>query len=191
MPYTVVEGRASRSGQITGEIPMTATTHELVTATLVPMEHRMTFLPEFFGAKYMIRGEGLVYVWMGKLCKEYRGGFWQFFTLSNGGFFMAPDAKMIKRSDGGSLSHWLPEGIRERVGGWRTVPQGSLLTMTVPTNGFIGEMSGEAAGIVATLFALCQLAGETEVEQHIEHYHSLRSFACDHVEREQILAAID
>lgn len=52
------------------------------------------------------------------------------------------------------------------------------------------EMTGEAAGIVATLFALCQLAVPGQ-DAFTEQYHALREFALRHEECDDILAALD
>ena len=38
-----------------------------------------------------MRFEAAVFDWMHRLAPEYRGAFWQFYDLSNGGFYMAPD----------------------------------------------------------------------------------------------------
>jgi hypothetical protein len=38
----------------------------------------------------MLKGEALVYGWLEQLSEDYTGGFWDFYTLSNGGFYMAP-----------------------------------------------------------------------------------------------------
>jgi hypothetical protein len=95
-----------------------------VTASLVADNHRLTFLPSYFGPRLMMRGEALVYAWLRRLSEDYDGGYWNYYTLTNGGFYMAP--KPDKR-----------------------------LRVEVDGNGFSGEMSADAAGIVATLFALC------------------------------------
>jgi hypothetical protein len=50
----------------------------------------MDFLPKHFGARAMIKFEMSVYDWMGSLCPTYRGGFWNYVELSNGGAFMYP-----------------------------------------------------------------------------------------------------
>jgi hypothetical protein len=76
-----------------------------VTASLVTGEARPDFLPFYFGTRRMLRGEALVYGWMKRLCKSYDGGYWHFYTLSNGGFYMAPD-----RSDAHA-----PAGRRQRL----------------------------------------------------------------------------
>jgi hypothetical protein len=131
-----------------------------IVATKVGDAERLNFLPTFFGARYMLRGEMMVYAWMNRLCEEYSGGFWEFMTLSNGGGFLS------LRRDG-------PLHVR------------------VNTNGYAGDMSAEAASIVATLFALCQLCEQTRHDSHIERYHLLRDFAAEHAEAASIYRAID
>ncbi|MCP5232716.1 MAG: antirestriction protein [Zoogloeaceae bacterium] len=61
-----------------------------ITASIVPGEKRMDFLPQHFSARAMIKFEMSVYDWMGSLCPSYRGGFWNYVELSNGGAFMYP-----------------------------------------------------------------------------------------------------
>jgi antirestriction protein len=39
----------------------------------------------------MMRFETAVFDWMHRVAADYRGGVWQFYELSNGGFYMAPD----------------------------------------------------------------------------------------------------
>lgn len=77
-------------------------------------------------------------------------------------------------------------------GGFYMAPDNSeRMRLSVESNGFIGEMTSDAAGIVASLFALNDLANETELDLHIERYHQLRDFALDHAEAALILGAID
>ena len=61
-----------------------------ITASIVPAEQRMDFLPKHFGARAMMKFEMSVYDWMGNLCPSYRGGYWNYVELSNGGAFMYP-----------------------------------------------------------------------------------------------------
>lgn len=134
-------------------------------ANLVAESDRLSFLPAFFGPRLMLRGEALVYGWLDTLSEDYNGGFWNYYTLTNGGFYMAPATD--KR-----------------------------LRLEVDGNGFDGEMSADAAGIVATLFALGQLAAELQGsdvgDTLIDRYHFLRDFAANaHAEAGLILAAID
>jgi hypothetical protein len=135
--------------------------HEVsvVSATLVPENLRLQFLPEQF-EKFMLKGEVLVYGWLEQLSEDYSGGFWDFYTLSNGGFYMAPSGD--KR-----------------------------FNIDVSGNGFTGELSADAAGIVASLFALCYLANRFGDDKSINQYHWLREFAIGHAEAGLITRAID
>lgn len=54
-------------------------------------EHRFGFTTELFGQRACLEGELAVFQWMRRLCSTYDGGYWNFYRLSNGGFFMAPN----------------------------------------------------------------------------------------------------
>lgn len=131
-----------------------------ITAQQVEETARIDFLPTVFGSRLMMHGEAQVYAWMRKLSADYKGGFWQFYNLSNGGFYMAPT--------GLDKLHILCEG-----------------------NFFAGDLSADAAGIVATLFALCYLANYAEDDSIIERYHLLIEYAGLHEEASKIFRAID
>jgi hypothetical protein len=60
-----------------------------ITATQVPDDDRLGFLPRHFGAHMMIV-ERALYAELRQLCAEYRGGWWNFYDLSNGGCYLAP-----------------------------------------------------------------------------------------------------
>lgn len=77
-----------------------------ITRILVPHEKRITFLPRVFGSRHMIEGESMVYAWMSSLCPEYRGGFWDFYDLSNGGFYLrlASDRSFAVHVDGNGFT---------------------------------------------------------------------------------------
>lgn len=82
-------------------------------------------------------------------------------------------------------------------GGWYMAPllDGSL-SLTVETNGYSGMMSDDAAGIVATLFAMngalhhAPLAVK-EARYLTNAYYALKDYACEHAEAAEILGAID
>ena len=131
-----------------------------ITAQLVEESARMDFLPTVFGPRLMMLGEGQVYAWMRKLSDDYKGGFWNFYNLSNGGFYMAPA--------GLKTLHVVCEG-----------------------NFFAGDLSADAAGIVATLFALCYISNSTSDDSIIERYHLLIEYAGQHEEASKIFRAID
>ncbi|GMU68406.1 MAG: hypothetical protein AMXMBFR37_07390 [Steroidobacteraceae bacterium] len=55
----------------------------------VPENARIGTLPCHFGP-YMVPVEDRIYSLMREFCPEYDGGCWEFYELSNGGFFMTP-----------------------------------------------------------------------------------------------------
>ena len=65
-----------------------------ITAQLVAEENRLETLPKHFG-RYLMQVENMVYHFARRLVPAYTGGLWHFYELSNGGFYMAPDAKSM------------------------------------------------------------------------------------------------
>ncbi len=65
-------------------------TNEL-TATRVSDAQRIHFWPKHFGQvpKWALI-EPQVFRWLDRLCDDYLGDFWDFYTLPNGGAFMVP-----------------------------------------------------------------------------------------------------
>jgi hypothetical protein len=135
-----------------------------VSVSLVADDNRLDFLPTFFTPRLMMRGEALVYAWMSRLSGDYKGGYWHFYALSNGGFYLAPALE-------------------------------SPMRVAVAGNWFEGELSADAAGVVATLFALGQLAADVQGTEAgdvlIDRYYFLRDFAAEHAEGPAIFRAID
>jgi len=136
-----------------------------LTATLVPDEQRVGFWPLHFGnIPQWIILEPTAFAWMDRFCASYSGGIWQFYTLSNGGAFMAPEAN---------------EDIDEK---W---------TLFNPMNGNGGELSAEAAGIAVCLMTYSHHAMRTECDAMTEHYYRLRDYALNHAECSAIMHIID
>lgn len=136
-----------------------------IACTLVPDELRVAFWPQHFGGiPQWIILEPTVFAWMDRLCADYHGGIWQFYTLSNGGVFMAPEAH---------------EDADEK---W---------SMFNCMNGNGGELSSEAAGIAVCLMAYSHHACRTECDAMTEHYYSLRDYALRHAEGNAIMRIID
>ena len=135
-----------------------------IVSQLVDEQNRLDFLPNFLGVRLMMRGETLLYSWLSKLSLSYNVAYWEFYTLSNGGFYMCPKLKL-------------------------------KFLIKVPGNGFLGEVSADAAGIIATLFMIGQLAaeneGKPEADSLIDRYYFLREFADGHEESSSISRAID
>jgi hypothetical protein len=63
------------------------------------------------------------------------------------------------------------------------------LSVKVHSNDYSGEMSADAAGITACLFALTYLSVETRDDTLVKHHYMLRDFAGQHPEATAILAA--
>ncbi|MBL8345294.1 MAG: antirestriction protein [Rubrivivax sp.] len=145
-----------------------------VEARLVADSARLGFLPKHFGSRRYLKGENAVYNWMGALCPEYRGGYWEFLDLSNGSFYMRPTDCPPRACPPGATSATLPHRMLVRVEG----------------NGFEGDVSADAAGIIATLFALNYLVCGG-AEELTDKYYALREFALRHPESASILGAID
>lgn len=135
----------------------------ILTATPVPDEQRIDFWPQHFcSIPQWIALEPRIFTWMNRFCEEYSGGIWQFYTLSNGGAFMAPDTD--------SNETW------------------SLFNNM---NGNGAEMSAEAAGIVTCLIEYSHHACRTGCDAMTEHYYRLRDYALQHTESIAILRIID
>ncbi|WP_144940690.1 antirestriction protein [Pseudomonas alabamensis] len=60
-----------------------------IIATPVSEFRRLSVLPRYFG-KHMIAVEGAIFDSLSEMCGAYQGGYWEFYELSNGAFFMAP-----------------------------------------------------------------------------------------------------
>ena len=132
-------------------------------ATPVPDEQRVEFWLQYFGSiPQWITLEPQVFAWMDRFCADYSGGIWNFYTLSNGGAFMAPETD--------SDAFW------------------SLFNAM---NGNAADMSAEAAGIAVCLIAYSHHACRTECDAMTEHYWRLRDYALNHAECSAIMRIID
>ncbi|HEJ9055921.1 TPA: antirestriction protein [Serratia fonticola] len=134
-----------------------------LSATVVLENQRPHFWHQHFGSipQWMIL-EPHVFSWMDRLCADYHGGSWDFYTLGNGGAFIAPEADDDKK--------------------W------SLFNKM---NGNGADMSAEAAGITACLMAYSHHACRTESEAMTDHFYRLREYALHHPDSRAIFALID
>ena len=128
---------------------------------LIEESDRVTHTAALFGFHFPLHLEPLVYATADRLSGDYTGGFWNFFTLSNGAFYMAPT--------GETTFHVTCE------------------------NGFDGELSADAFGITACLYAYSHLSfsGMLIADVCAQQYHGLREYALRHPEAEGIMAAVD
>jgi Antirestriction protein len=62
-----------------------------IIATSIPDSESFDFLPKFFGKALEVRGELLVHEFVERISGGHGIHDWNFYTLSNGGFFLAPN----------------------------------------------------------------------------------------------------
>lgn len=62
-----------------------------ITCKKIEDGERINHTAELFGARFPFALEPAIYSITSNLSREYTGGYWQFYALSNGGFYMAPD----------------------------------------------------------------------------------------------------
>jgi hypothetical protein len=133
-----------------------------VTRHLVPEDQRLAVTAELFGAHFPLQIEPVIYGVTERMAEDYHGGYWQFYTLDNGGFYMAPN-------------------------------EDRAFTVCCD-NYFIGELSADALGITACLYAFSHLSFSRDEgfgRVCAQHYHWLRAYMYDHPEVASILGAID
>ena len=132
-----------------------------ITCQLVPDSQRMDITAALFGSHFPLRLEPFIYNITGQLCREYNGGYWNFYTLSNGGFYMAPAADTPFRvsCENGFEGELAADAL------------GIVACLYSFSHLSFGE--GEFAQTCA------------------EHYHLLREYVFEHAEVDAILGAID
>lgn len=132
-----------------------------ITRQLVAEDQRTNVTAELFGIYFPLQLEPFIFSMASRLSEDYGGGYWLFYTLDKGGFYMAPD------SDGKF------QVISEN--GWEGFMSADAFGITVCLFAYSNLSFGSG-----------QFA-ETCAEQ----YHLLREFMMDHAEAGAILAATD
>ena len=130
-------------------------------AIIVPDERRLDFLPTLFGHSLLIVAENAVYNFMERLSP----------LDYRGGFWD------FYEHDGTPLFMAPKSRLRFRITGEIT--------------GFQGDVSAEAAGIIATLFTFSHLSFQYQSELLPGGYGRLHNYSADHPEASEIFQAID
>ena len=133
-----------------------------ITRHQLEIDRRVSHTAALFGVHFPMQFEPYVYAITSELASEYHGGYWQFYMLSNGGFYMAPNADQMF-----SVSC---------------------------ENGYEGNLSADALGIAACLYAYSHLSfggDDAFVGTCAQQYHLLRDYMLEHPEARGILGAID
>ena len=121
----------------------------------------MAITERYFGIHFPLQLEPVIYGITDRMANEYSGGYWDMYTLSNGGFYMAPSSDEVFR--------------------------------VTCDNMFEGDLSADALGITACLYAYSQLSFSDGRFARVCacHFHTLQSFMFEHPEVRAILGATD
>jgi hypothetical protein len=133
-----------------------------VTRQLVAEEKRLEIIERLFGAHFPLAIEPIVYGIAERMAEHYHGGYWDFYALSNSGFYL--------------------------------VPQGDQVYSVSCENYFTGNLSADALGLTACLYAYshCSFSRNEDFGRLCaRHYHLLREYMYEHPEVAAILGAID
>jgi len=65
-------------------------TNTKITCQRIAEDQRISHTAELFGVRFPLLVEPSIYRITETIAKAYDGGYWEFYTLSNGGFYMAP-----------------------------------------------------------------------------------------------------
>ena len=128
----------------------------------VPENRRMDFINQLFGLDFPLRIEPTIYGNASRLSSDYGGGVWEFYALSNGGFYMAPRS-------GTSFSALCENGYEGTL-------SADAFGMTACLYAFSHLSFSNDERFAGTCAA---------------HFQTLREFALDHQQARAISAAID
>jgi hypothetical protein len=60
-----------------------------VTRELVPEDQRLEMTEKIFGMRYVLELEPVIFNITERMAEDYKGGYWDFYLLSNGGFYLS------------------------------------------------------------------------------------------------------
>lgn len=66
-----------------------------ITRSPVPDALRIKHVADIFGVHFPMQLEPFIYSITERIASEYKGGYWEFYALSNGGFYMAPHSDKL------------------------------------------------------------------------------------------------
>ena len=132
-----------------------------VTRELVPEDQRLFIVERLFGIAFPLQLEPVIYGITERMAEDYDGGYWEFWTLSNEGFYMAPSEDRIfhvkcQNMYEGDLS-------ADALG----------ITSCLYAYSHLSFTDGDIA------------------REYARHYHRLREYMVEHPEVREILGATD
>ncbi len=135
-----------------------------VTRHLVPEGQRLAVTASLFGPHFPLQIEPVVYSIAEHMAEDYCGGYWKFYTLSNNGFYMAPDEEQSF-----------------------DIKCQNYFTGTLSADAF-----GVVCCLYSFSSLSFQTEGDFDFSRLCaKHYHLLRHYMMDHAEVAAILGAID
>ena len=134
----------------------------IITKKLVMAQKRTPHTARLFGLHFPMRLEPVVYGLTENLSEDYHGGYWDFWELSNGGFFMSP--RSDKRFNVSCENGYDGEMSADALGITVCLYAYSHLSFG-PESRFTDDCA--------------------------RHFHLLRDYALDHIEGLAIMMAID
>lgn len=138
------------------------TTQTTISRRRVADDQRIEHTAAIFGIHFPLRLEPAVYALAKKLSADYHGGYWEFYALSNGGFYMAP------------ISHGAFPVACEN--GYDGLLSADALGIAVCLYAYSHLSFSDCGGLAETC---------------ARQYHWLRDYMLEHPEAESILGAID
>lgn len=123
---------------------------------------RLLHTARLFGIHFPLLVEPFVYAVTESMSNEYEGGYWEFYKLGNGGFYMAPTS-----------NRYFPV---KSMNGYEGILSADALGITA---------------CLYTYSNLSYLAKQGLAEKCAEQYYLLRDFMFEQPEAEAILGAID
>ena len=137
-------------------------TQLIITRQQVADKQRIQHTAALFGIHFPLNIEPAVYLITSNIAPEYKGAYWEFYRLSNGGFYMAPcsDTHYQVSCDNGF--------------------EGKLSADALGITACLYTYSHLSFTANPTFADICS-----------NHYQWLRSYMLEHIEAGAILAAID
>jgi hypothetical protein len=123
---------------------------------------RIKYSSELFGIRFPLNIEPAIYSFAGNIAPEYNGAYWEFYTLSNGGFYMAPSSDCLYQVS-------CENGF-----------EGKLSANALGITACLYAYSHLSFSNNTAFAEICA-----------NHYHWLREYMLEHKEASAILSAID
>ena len=133
-----------------------------ITRNKISNNLRIKHTADIFGIRFPLNIEPAIYSITGSIATEYNGAYWEFYSLSNGGFYMAPssDSQYQVSCENGF--------------------EGKLSADALGITACLYAYSHLSFSSNAAFAEMCA-----------NHYHRLREYMLEHVEARSILRAID